>query len=166
MADTKLFSKRLWYTDNSTISELRWENGEFECNLLEDTCRKRAGEDNKLQAIEKIYGMTAIPADKYEIKMDWSNHFKRKMPFLFSDNVGRNQYLKTGQKPYLFSDVMIHWANKPKEVLGCLATGTRQEKIPDWVSGSQAAYNKLEPKIIKALEQGRVFLYIDGGYGA
>lgn len=164
--ETKLYSKRLWFTDNSTISELRWEDGSFECHILEDTCRKRAGEDNILQPEEKVYGQTAIPADKYEIRMDWSNHFQRRMPFLFSEHVGRNQYLKANEKPYLFSDVMIHWANKPSELLGCLATGTRQEKIPDCVSGSKNAFASLEKKILDALEKGQVFLYIDGGYRA
>lgn len=140
------------YTDNSTIGDLYF-NGEFMCNTIEDSCRRRdKNNDGKLQASEKVYGQTAIPSGHYEIKMEFSNHFQRKMPFL--------------QNVPLFEGIMIHWGNSPKDVLGCIATGSAVKDTPDWVSSSQKAYNDLEPKIVKALSEGPLFITIVGGYSA
>lgn len=146
--DTTLILNRVIYTDNSTIGDLLID-GVFQCNTLEDTCRRRAGPDGILQPHEKVYGETAIPSGKYEIKMEWSNHFKRKMPFL-------------QDVPY-FSGVMIHWGNRPKDTLGCILVGTKSMK-DDWIENSLKNYNLLEPKLTKALELGKLFISIGGGY--
>lgn len=150
--ETNLYLKRIIFTDNSTIGDLYWDGGNFECNTLEDTCRKRAGDDNILQASEKVWGETAVPAGRYEIKMQWSTHYQRKMPHL--QNV-----------PY-FSGIMIHWGNFPKDTLGCIILGVKDPKAPDFVAESHIHYNEFEPKVLAALEKGQLFINIDGGYTA
>lgn len=149
---TNLYLKRQIFTDNSTIGDLYWEGGEFETNTLEDTCRRRSGPDGVLQLNEKIFGETAIPSGRYEIQMAWSEHFKRKMPFLL--NV-----------PF-FTGIMFHWGNSPKDTFGCILVGHEKLTSPDWVESSMKSYNQFEPKIIAALEKGRLFISIDGGYAA
>lgn len=160
----EFYSKRTIFTDKSTISPLLFGDV-FQCNVLEDTVRNRdKNKDGKLQSSEKVYGQTAIPAGRYEIKMEWSSHFQRNMPFLHNERVGRTGGEKKGQTPFLFHDVMIHWANKPEQIIGCLAVGHYDPTIPDFVSSSQKAYNDLEPKILQALAKGPLFINITGGY--
>jgi hypothetical protein len=150
--ETNLYLQRIIFTDVSTIGDLTWQGGEFQCSILEDTCRHRDINNNqKLEANEKVYGKTAIPAGRYEIKMQWSQHFQRKMPFL--------------QNVPLFSGAMIHWGNKPADTFGCLLVGAKTDQ-PDWISESQKSYNELEPKILDALSKGPLYINITGGYSA
>lgn len=151
--DSELQLNRLIFTDKSTLGDLYWKGGEFECNTLEDTCRRRdKNNDGRLQQDEKVYGETAIPAGRYEIKMEWSDHYKRKMPFL--------------QNVPLYKGVMIHWGNWAKDTLGCILVGEKLKGQEDFVSASQKNYNELEPKILEALSKGRLFINISGGYTA
>lgn len=151
--DSELQLNRLIFTDKSTIGDLYWRGGEFECNTLEDTCRRDKDNDGKLDKEEKVYGETAIPAGRYEIKMQYSETYKRMMPYL--------------QNVPLFNGIMIHWGNWAKDTKGCILVG---EKLaggsPDFVSASQKNYNELEPKILEALKQGRLFINISGGLSA
>ena len=108
--DTTLQLHREIFTDKSTIGDL-FLGPEFLCNTLEDSCRQDKNKDGILQQNEKVFGLTAIPAGTYEIKMEQSNHFQRKMPFL--------------QKVPYFSGVMIHWGNKPEHTNGCILVGSK-----------------------------------------
>lgn len=153
MQDAELYLNRMIYTDESTIGDLFWKGGEFECNTLEDTCRRRDKNSNgRLDADEKVYGQTAIPAGRYEIKMEWSEHYKRKMPFL--------------QNVPLYKGIMIHWGNWAKDTNGCILTGEKLPGQDDFVSASQKNYNELEPKILEALKNGPLFINIQGGLKA
>ncbi len=148
----ELVLKRMIYTDESTEGDL-FLGEVFECNTLEDTCRNRdKNYDGRLSLDEKVFGKTAIPAGRYEIKMEWSNKFKRKMPHL--QNV-----------PY-YSGIMIHWGNKAADTYGCILTGRMDPRVPDWISSSQKTYNDLEPKIVAALKDGPLFINIYGGYAS
>lgn len=151
MSDTNIYLKRNIFTDITTIGDLFW-GPDFFCNTLEDTCRKRAGDDNVLTAAEKVPGKTAIPAGRYEIKMEWSNHYQRMMPHL--------------QNVPLFTYIMMHWGNKAEDTDGCVLVGVHAADMVDWIGASQATYNRLEPKITEALAVGRLFISISGGYTA
>lgn len=142
--------KRMIFTDRSTIGDL-FIDGAFECNTLEDTCRNRAGSDDILQKDEKIYGETAIPSGRYEVKMRRSNHFQRDMPFL--------------QDVPHFTDVMFHWGNEPKDSRGCILIGERHV-VSDIVINSQKHYKEFEIKLLKLLADGQVFITVMGGYTA
>lgn len=149
MGDRVLNLERKIFTDESTIGELKWDDGTRECDTLEDSCRRDKNSDGKLQKVEKVYGATAIPAGRYEIKMQDSSHYKRKMPFL--QNV-----------PY-FDGIMIHWGNWAKDTFGCILVGEKLPGQSNFVSASQKNYNELEPKILEVLAKGRLFINISGG---
>lgn len=152
MADIDWLLDRKIFTELSTLGDLILPNNQFECNTLEDTCRRRdLNGNNILDPNEKVWGETAIPAGRYEIKMQWSAHFQRDMPHL--QNVPN------------FSCIMIHWGNSPKDTLGCILVGSKTNN-PDFVAHSQDAYKDLEPKILSALKEGKLFLTVSGGYTA
>ena len=150
--DTSTYLRRHVYSDIATIGDYYWGN-DFFSNILETNCRNRDLDNNgRLTPNEKVQNKTAIPSGRYEIKMQWSNHFQRDMPHL--------------QAVPMFTDVMIHWGNSAKDTEGCLIVGNYDAKNPDWVSNSQATYKLLEPKILSALSSGKLFISISGGYTA
>ena len=85
-------------------------DGMFFCNTLEDKCR---GLDDSMDIDEilkiKVYGKTAIPTGKYDVKYVLSPKFGRKMP--------RLQNVKG------FEGILIHALNKPEETEGCIGVG-------------------------------------------
>jgi hypothetical protein len=130
------------FTETSTIGELLINN-EFQCYTLEDTDRGLNSE--VLDSLKsKKWGITAIPYGRYEIKMSWSNHFQKNMPHL--------------QNVPDYSDVMIHWGNKPADTDGCVLVG--DTKSANFIAGSRDAFSKLLPNIIEALKTEQVFLEI------
>src|ERR1700748_794173 len=80
---------RVQFTAISTIGEL-WLNDWMECYTLEDCVRK-----------EKIPKITAIPAGRYEVIVNFSNRFQRQLPLLL------------GVKN--FEGVRIHPGNAPED---------------------------------------------------
>lgn len=132
-----LHLKRTTLTDKSTSGELYGPDGTFWCHSLEDTCRK-----------EKIDNMTAIPAGRYEVIVNWSNRYQRQMPRLL--NVP------------LYTGILIHSGNYPSHSSGCLLVG--RKKGEDAVFESVAAFDEIFPKIKKLTEKGKLFIDIEGGY--
>lgn len=116
--------KRKWFTPESTIGEL-FVNGVFECFILED--RYRPGEP-------KVYGKTAIPSGRYEVKITPSPRFKRDLPLLL--NVPG------------FEGVRIHPGNVPADTEGCLLPGKVRDT--DRVLESRAAFEALFTKLKSA----------------
>ena len=94
-------------TTYATLSEV-YADGELVCFALEDPVRERAG-----VPIEewKIKGETAIPAGRYQVKIQWSPRFTRKLPRL-QDVPG-------------FQGVLIHPGNYPRDTEGCILPGTK-----------------------------------------
>lgn len=86
----------------------------------------------------KIYGQTAIPAGKYEIKMEMSPHFKRMMPYL-QDVPG-------------FSYVMIHAGQDERDTAGCILIGENTK--PGKLVNSRAWSDLLNKKLLEAEERG------------
>lgn len=134
---TRLAVRRRWFSDRSTIGELRID-GEFFCYTLEDAER-----------MEKIAGETAIPAGEYEVRMTYSPRFKQAMPILLD-------------VPN-FDGVRIHWGNTPDDTEGCLLLGTTRGA--DFIGNSREAFNSFMVALRKLLAggdgDGRVFLSIE-----
>lgn len=130
-----LLLKRLIFTGKSTIGEL-FIDGEFYCNTLEDAVRE-----------EKVYGKTAIPAGRYEVVIDYSNRFKKKMPHIL--NVPG------------FEGIRIHTGNRPGDTEGCILLG--MTKGEDFIGRSRDAYGKFFYILEAGLENGKVFIEITEG---
>jgi len=119
-------------TDESTIGELTID-GVHQCFTLEDKVRA-----------EKVFGETAIPAGRYEVVVNFSNHFQKMLPELVS-------------VPN-FEGVRIHSGNTAKDTEGCILVGTT--KGTNVVNGSRDAFNALFAKIQAAAVNEKVFIEI------
>ena len=86
----------------------------------------------------KIYGQTAIPAGRYEIKMAMSKNFNRLMPYL-QDVPG-------------FSYVMIHAGQDERDTSGCILIGENQK--PGKLLNSRAWSDLLNAKLLEAEARG------------
>jgi hypothetical protein len=93
-----------------------WIDGQFECFTLEPACEEPVNP-----------GHPAIPAGTYSVILTPSPHLKYITPEVL--NVpGR-------------SAIRWHIANKPEELLGCVAVGMTQAL--DWVGGSTQAFDRM-----------------------
>lgn len=139
--DTTFTQTRLFFTPNSTVSEL-WLPGSVdrECFVLEDAVRPPGA--------KKVPGATAIPYGTYEVLMQPSAHYGRLMPHL--------------QNVPDFTEIMVHTGNRAIDTKGCLCVGMTHP-MPDLVSFSQKAFDRLLPKILAAIKEGRLFWKIIDG---
>jgi hypothetical protein len=145
-----IYINRKIFTDKSTVGKLVF--GYFNCWTLEDTMRHRdLNNDGKLQASEKIYGQTAIPAGVYEVFIKDSERFKRPMPYL--KNVP------------LFDGIMIHPGNFSINTFGCILVGAGHSMV-DKIDDSKKAFDLLFPLISDALKIAPLKIHIAGGYTA
>src|SRR5438270_9461386 len=122
-------------TDESTIGELTID-GVHQCFTLEDKVR---GPNEP-----KVFGETAIPAGRYEVVVNFSDHFKKMLPELVA-------------VPN-FEGVRIHSGNTDKDTEGCILVGTT--KGTNVVNGSRDAFNALFAKIQAAAANEKVFIEI------
>lgn len=132
-------------TEQSTIGDL-YVNDKWECHVLED---KDRGLDsitplNQLKQI-KVFGKTAIPTGKYEVAINFSNHFQKRLPLLL--NVPG------------FEGIRIHSGNTEKDSEGCLLVGKTHGK--DVVYESREAFYDLFQKVEKAVYTEKVFITIE-----
>lgn len=88
-----------------TIGRL-FVDGKYFCDTLEDRCRD-------LDKEEKVMHETAIPTGVYEVIVNVSVKFKRKLPLLL--NV-----------PY-FTGIRIHRGNTDKDTSGCILVGENRQ---------------------------------------
>lgn len=102
--------KRRFLLENKTIGYLSAE-GQYLGILLEDQNRDANADGDLLDAGEtKVYGKTAIPFGRYEIKRTYSPKFKKTLPELL--NVPG------------FTGIRVHPGNTIEDTLGCLLPGT------------------------------------------
>ena len=88
-----------------TIGKL-FVDGKYFCDTLEDQCRD-------LDREEKVMHETAIPAGTYEVVVNVSVRFERKLPLLLD-------------VPY-FSGIRIHRGNTDKDTSGCILVGENKQ---------------------------------------
>jgi Family of unknown function (DUF5675) len=131
MMELKLI--RRWLTPASTIGEL-YVDGVRECFILEDQYPT---------PYLKVYGRTAVPTGRYEVRITQSPRFKRELPLLL--NVPG------------YEGVRIHPGNTADDTEGCLLPGTIRGA--DKVMFSKAAFACLFSKL--KLATGPVFLTIE-----
>lgn len=125
---------RILKTDECTIGEL-YVNDEHVCDTLEDRVRPLPeecpntpkGSDCKCK--EKVYGQTAIPAGTYELKLTYSNRFKKILPEIL--NV-----------PH-FLGIRIHAGNTASDSEGCILVGTWDDKNGNRLINSRIAFDLL-----------------------
>lgn len=111
--DLNLLVERDPTADDTTFGVL-YINGVPNCQTLEPTIRElpRLPTESAVEWVErwKIFGASAIPADKYEIELMPSPRFgNRLMPHL--------QYVAD------FVDIMVHPLNVVLETEGCIGVG-------------------------------------------
>ncbi len=102
----RLILKRLYLKTEYTIGKL-YMDGKYFCDTLEDQVRDLTKE-------RKIPGRTAIPAGVYEIVVNVSPRFKRKLPRLL-DVPG-------------FDGILIHRGNTAEDTAGCILVGENRER--------------------------------------
>lgn len=109
----ELLLKRKYLKNNYTIGDLYIDN-KFYCNILEDTVRD-FNKDGTFNCGElKISGHTAIPYGEYEIKVTYSNKFKRELPLLLDVKH--------------FAGIRIHRGNTIADSSGCLLPGENKKE--------------------------------------
>lgn len=124
--------KRTTRSATSTIGELSI-NGVFQrIFTLEDTDRglKQNMPLDEIKA-KKVFGKTAIPAGRYEVIINFSEHFQRDMPLLV--NVPG------------YDGVRIHSGNTDADTEGCLLLGLSH--APDFVGDSRKAFAAFYPQL-------------------
>lgn len=149
----EMILNRTDFTDKSTIGDL-YIDGQWECFILEPTCRKIAG--TKL----------AIPQGKYEVIMYESPKLLAKVARLKSQGKPISPILEAGRVPlYLnipgHSYVEMHPGNKPEDTEDCHLPG--QAKDVDYVFESESAWELVVAKIEQKLKAGKFYIGITGG---
>ena len=110
----------------------------FECFTLEDVVRPDG---------VKIKHQTAIPAGRYEVVIDFSNKYQRRMPHIL--NVP------------MFSGIRIHSGNVDTDTSGCILVGTTFNQANQAIYHSRDAYDRLFEKMLKA---DKIQIWIDNDF--
>lgn len=142
----ELLLDRKYKNETYTIGNL-YVDGEWFCNTLEDKDRGLS-QTMPLEEIkrQKVYGETAIPTGRYEVRMDIVSPKYNGVKW-YKDNFG-------GRMPRLesvkgFSGILIHSGNTALDSNGCILVGMNKAKGK--VLDSRATFQKLW----KILEQAR-----------
>lgn len=91
-------------------------DGKYFCYTLEDKVRHDG---------VKVYGQTAIPSGEYEVRLEVSPRFQKKLPHIL--NVPG------------FDGILIHGGNTANDSLGCVLVA--QNKVgPGYIQGSMSQY--------------------------
>lgn len=131
----EIYSSRKWFTDNSTISELCFdEEIEPACFILEPTTR--AGKDPR--------GIVAISTGRYELTSYKSPRFKMIVPLL--NNVPGHVAVE------------MHPGNFSVDTKDCLLPGLYRGL--DCVENSRDAFESIFPRIQAAWTTEQVFITI------
>ena len=126
MLELNRIAKKTLYT----IGRL-FVDGKYFCDTLEDRCRD-------LDKEEKVMNETAIPEGTYEVIVNVSAKFRRKLPLLLD-------------VPH-FSGIRIHRGNTDKDTSGCILVG--ENKQQGRVINSTGYELKLTEMIEKAMLSG------------
>ena len=140
----KLTLRRTKFFEHTTIGRLYLDE-HFLMYTLEDKDRSICS-DTPLDEIArvKVQNETAIPYGTYEIRMTYSNRFKKLMPELI-DVPG-------------FTGIRIHPGNNRKDTAGCILPGL--VNAGDKLVNSKLAYANVITVITEALKRGKLFITI------
>lgn len=109
----KLELKRRFLGESYTIGSLSIDGKKF-CDTLEDKVRD-LNKNGVFDGDEKkVYAETAIPYGTYDIVVDYSPKFKRKLPRL--------------QNVKHFEGILIHRGNTAEDSAGCILVGENKVK--------------------------------------
>lgn len=86
----------------------------------------------------KVYGKTAIPAGTYPLSLIHSARFKRELPHI-EDVPG-------------FSEIMLHGANTPLDVKGCIGVGRR--RTPSGIADCAGVVDEIVSQLRAAEQRG------------
>jgi len=141
-----IFSRRHWYTETSTISEVFFNDETARVGyFLEDRVRA---------AGVKVQNETAIPAGRYEVIIDRSERFSLRASLAAGHPV--DVFLPRLLNVPMFNGIRIHGGNKATDTEGCLILGTW--KSVDLVGGGRLYLPSFMSRIKKALDaHERVF---------
>jgi len=106
--------------DRNIIGDL-FINDVFFCHTLED--EKRADG-------VKVYGKTAIADGLYQVKLTWSNRFKRKIPLLLDVP--------------MFEGIRIHGGNDSTNTLGCILVAFKTDYKRIWSTAERTLTQKIQ----------------------
>ena len=146
----ELLLDRKYRKETYTIGNL-YVDGEWFCNALEDKDRGLS-QTMTLEEINKIkvYGETAIPTGRYEVRMDIVSPKYNGVKW-YKDNFG-------GRMPRLesvkgFSGILIHSGNTALDSYGCILVGMNKAKGK--VLDSRATFQKLWNTLEQARKAGK-----------
>ncbi len=130
----------------------RWTmDGNFRAFTLEDRVREMLG-----QPVEKwkIHGETAIPVGKYVVAIDRSQRFSLRA----SQKMRRPIQLWTIHLLDVpgFSGIRVHGGNRSADTEGCILPGLVHPAKADYVGGSRAALDIIQPEVEAALGLVRI----------
>lgn len=139
----ELLVKRFKNAVNYSAGKL-YINGEFFSYTLEDTNRFLTSEmsEEEIKKV-KVPEKTAIPRGKYEVVINFSNHFKKQMPLLI------------GVKG--FAGVRIHSGNKPEHTEGCLLVGF-EDSSDGFIGQSKDAETELYKRLFEAIKTEKIWI--------
>lgn len=133
----ELLLKRIAFRETYTIGRLFIEGEKF-CDTLEDKNRD-INHDGVFTGIEKkVYAETCIPFGRYQVTMEYSPKFKRKLPLLHD-------------VPH-FTGILIHRGNTPKDTSGCILVG--ENNVVGKVLNSTPYEKKLTELLLAAQNRG------------
>lgn len=104
--------ERKIFNENNTLGNL-YIDGNWFCHTLEDKVRNKMG--TLINDFIKIFGKTAIPYGEYEVIVNYSNKFKRKMPLLI--NVPK------------YSGIRLHFGKTETWSEGCILVSKKADNI-------------------------------------
>lgn len=146
----ELLLDRKYKKETYTIGNL-YVDGEWFCNTLEDKDRGLS-QTMSLEEIKetKVYGETAIPTGRYEVRMDIVSPKYNGVKW-YKDNFG-------GRMPRLesvkgFSGILIHSGNTALDSNGCILVGMNKAKGK--VLDSRATFQKLWKILEQARKEGK-----------
>lgn len=139
--------ERKIFTLDSTVGILSLE-GKFFCYTLEDRDRQWVGSEIlPWTPAMKVPKQTAIPYGGYEVIINYSTRFKKRMPLLL--------------RVPNFEGVRIHVGNTSFDTEGCLIVGNRYDILkPNFVGESKKAFETIFQTLDKALLGEKVILTI------
>jgi hypothetical protein len=128
-----------------------WTDRSYRAFTLEDRVREMLGFPVERW---KIPGETAIPVGKYPVTVDKSERFSLRA----SEKFGRPIQVWTIHVLDVpgYSGIRVHGANRSKELEGCIAPGLSHPEKADYVGGSRAALDMIQPEVEAALGLVRV----------